>query len=275
MASIARKLRREKKTIALVPTMGALHEGHLELVKRARAMSDTVIVSIFVNPEQFNDKADLENYPRDLARDAAILAEYDVDHVFAPEVKEIYPEAFSSYVYVEGLTEKLEGASRPGHFRGVATIVTILFVTIRPDLAIFGQKDAQQLAVIKRLTKDLGFETEIVTVPTVRESSGLARSSRNELLSEDNREKAAIIYSSLEKAVIAFSEGERNGSHLTQIVRESLETEPAAEIDYVEAVDMESLEPMENIEDRPVLLAVAARFGNVRLIDNIILNKGQ
>ncbi len=275
IASITRKLRRENRTISLVPTMGALHEGHLELIKRARAMSDEVIVSIFVNPEQFNERSDLENYPRDLARDAALLADHDVDHIFAPEVGEIYPDGFSTYVYVEGLTDRLEGASRPGHFRGVATVVTILLGTIRPDLAFFGQKDAQQLAVVRRLARDLGFETEIVAVGTVREPSGLAKSSRNERLTPENREKAAILYQSLKLGMASFAEGERNGPNIAQIVRKSLESEPAAEIDYVEAVDADTLEPVETIEDRAVLLAAALKFDDVRLIDNIILGEGQ
>jgi len=168
MFSISRKLRRENKTVGFVPTMGALHEGHLSLVREARQMSDVVIVSIFVNPAQFGPGEDLDKYPRDLTADAAMLAQYDVDYVFAPETQEIYGEGFSTYVYVEGVTDGLEGASRPGHFRGVATVVTILFNTVRPDFAFFGQKDAQQVAVIKRLTKDLGFETEIVVLPIVR-----------------------------------------------------------------------------------------------------------
>src|SRR3989337_1249234 len=171
MFSISRKLRRENKTVAFVPTMGALHEGHLALIKEARQAADIVIVSIFVNPVQFNDKGDLLRYPRDLTSDAAMLAEYDVDYIFAPEESEIYPEGFSTYVYVEGVSEGLEGASRPGHFRGVATVVTILFNTVRPDLAFFGAKDAQQIAVIRRLTQDLGFDTEIVAMPIIREEN--------------------------------------------------------------------------------------------------------
>ena len=194
MASLARKLRRENKTVGFVPTMGALHEGHLALVREARQMCDVVIVSIFVNPAQFNDKRDLEKYPRDLTADAALLTEYEVDYIFAPDEEEIYPDGFSTYVYVEGFTETLEGASRPGHFRGVATVVTILFNTIRPDFAFFGQKDAQQVAVIKRLTRISGFETEIVVVPTVREESGLAMSSRNALLPTKNGKRLSIIY---------------------------------------------------------------------------------
>src|SRR5260221_14404991 len=193
MFSISRQLRREAKTVGFVPTMGALHEGHLTLVKEALSACDIVIVSIFVNPKQFNDAGDLEKYPRDLTADAAVLAEYEVDYVFAPEQAEIYPDGFSTHVEVEDLTETLEGSSRPGHFRGVTTVVTILFNTIRLDRAFFGQKDAQQVAVIKRLTSDLGFETEIVVVPTVREESSLAMSSRNSLLSDEEREKAVVI----------------------------------------------------------------------------------
>lgn len=275
MASIARKLRRENKTVGFVPTMGALHEGHVALVKEARQMSDVVIVSIFVNPTQFNDKEDLERYPRDLTGDATRLAEFEVDYVFAPETNEIYGEGFSTYVYVEGVTETLEGASRPGHFRGVATVVTILFNTIRPDFAVFGQKDAQQVAIVKRLTRDLGFETEIVVVPTVREESGLALSSRNAYLAEDERQKASIVFHGLREAKIAYKNGERNALKLAEIVQNRIETEPLAQIDYVAVVDADSLEPVEKIEESSVLIAVAARFGNVRLIDNVTLNRKQ
>ncbi len=275
MASIARKLRRENKTVGFVPTMGALHAGHLALVKEARQMADVVIVSIFVNPSQFGPNEDFEKYPRDLAADAARLAEYDVDYVFAPDVEEIYVPGFSTYVYVEGLTETLEGASRPGHFRGVATVVTILFNTVRPDLAFFGSKDAQQVGVVKRLTRDLGFETEIVVVPTVREPSGLALSSRNAYLSENERDKAAVIFSALSEAKAAFDAGERNAAALSQIVEEKISSEPAARIDYVAVVSNSDLEPIETIEDSEVLVAAAVRFGSVRLIDNIILNRKQ
>ncbi len=275
MASISRKLRRENKTVAFVPTMGALHEGHLALVKEAHAASDVVIVSIFVNPEQFNDKGDLERYPRDLTADAAILAEYEVDYIFAPEVSEVYPQGFSTYVYVEGVSEGLEGASRPGHFRGVATIVTILFNAVRPDLAFFGQKDAQQVAVIKRMTADLGFETEIVVVPTVREESGLALSSRNRILSDEEREKAAVIFTALREAKIAFKKGERNAANLIEIVQEQIAGEPLAAVDYVSVVDSRTLEPVEKVSDTETLIAAAVRFGAVRLIDNIVLNRGQ
>jgi pantoate--beta-alanine ligase len=275
MISLTRKLRRENKTIGFVPTMGALHEGHLSLVAEARQMCDVVIVSIFVNPTQFNDKKDLEKYPRDLTADASYLTEYQVDYIFAPDEHEIYGENFSTYIYVENLSETLEGASRPGHFRGVATVVTILFNTVRPDFAYFGQKDAQQVAVIKRLTKDLGFDTEIVVMPIIREENGLAMSSRNALLTAEEREKAAIIYQALREAKFAAKGGERNASNLAEIVRKKIETEPLAQFDYVAIVDNETLEPVERIGENAVLIAVAARFGAVRLIDNTVLNRKQ
>lgn len=275
MASLARKLRRENKTIGFVPTMGALHEGHFSLVQEARQMSDVVIVSIFVNPTQFNEQTDFDKYPRDLTGDAALLTEYQVDYIFAPETSEIYGENFSTFVYVEGITETLEGASRPGHFRGVATVITILFNTIRPDFAFFGQKDAQQVAVIKRLTRDLGFDTEIIVAPIVREESGLAMSSRNSRLNSEERQKASIIYKALRDAKIATREGERNAAHLEEIIRKKIESEPLAQIEYIAVVDNETLEPIEKIKENAVLIAVAVRFGNVRLIDNMILNRKQ
>jgi pantoate--beta-alanine ligase len=273
MASLTRKLRRENKTVGFVPTMGALHEGHFSLVREARQMCDVVIVSIFVNPTQFNQSDDFKKYPRDLTADAALLTEYQVDYVFAPDTTEIYGENFSTYVYVENLTESLEGASRPGHFRGVATIVTILFNTIRPDFAFFGQKDAQQVAVVKRLTQDLGFDTEIVVASTVREESGLAMSSRNSLLSEEERRAAAVIYKALREAKLAVKEGERSAGRLAEIVRAKIANEPLAQIDYVSVVDSETLAPVDKIEENAVLIAVAARFGRTRLIDNTVINK--
>jgi pantoate--beta-alanine ligase len=275
MFSISRKLRREEKSVGFVPTMGALHEGHLSLVKEARQRCDVVVVSIFVNPKQFNEKSDLKDYPRDLTADAAMLAEYEVDYIFAPEKHEVYPEGFATYVNVEGLTETLEGAARPGHFRGVATVVTILFNTLRPDLAFFGQKDAQQVAVIKRLAADLGFETEIVVVPTVREESGLAMSSRNARLSDEERARAAVIISALREAKVAFKKGERNASELAQIVTKRMGTEPLAQLEYAEVVGRESLQPIEKIADDEALIVVAAKIGDVRLIDNVVLNRKQ
>lgn len=275
MFSIARKLRREEKSVGFVATMGALHAGHLELVREARGRCDIVVVSIFVNPSQFSDKSDLEKYPRDLTADAAMLAEYDVDYIFAPDVEEIYPLGFSTYVDVETLNDKFEGASRPGHFRGVATVVTILFNTVRPDFAFFGQKDAQQVAVIKRLTRDLGFETEIVVIQTQREESGLAMSSRNERLSSEERAKAAVIITALREAKTAYKKGERNAADLTEIVKNRITTEPLARLDYVAVADRDSLQTVENIGDEETLIMIAVYFGDVRLIDNVILNRKQ
>jgi pantoate--beta-alanine ligase len=275
MFSIARKLRRENKTVGFVPTMGSLHEGHFSLVRAARAQCDVVVVSVFVNPTQFNDPKDLEKYPRDLTADAARLAEFDVDYVYAPEAGEIYPEGFSTYVTVEGLSDSLEGSSRPGHFRGVATVVTILFNTIRPDFAYFGQKDAQQVAIVRRLTRDLGFEMEIVELPTVREESGLAMSSRNGLLSTEEREKASVILRALKEAKIAFKKGERNAARLAEIVQTVIGEEPLARVDYIAVVDRETLQPVEKVGDNETIIAAAVCLGQVRLIDNVVLNRKQ
>ncbi|MFV0388801.1 MAG: pantoate--beta-alanine ligase [Pyrinomonadaceae bacterium] len=272
MSSLARKLRRESKILGFVPTMGALHEGHLSLIRKARQMCDVVVVSIFVNPTQFNEQTDLEAYPRDLTSDAARLADESVDYIFAPPVNDIYVEGFSTFVTVDEITEKLEGASRPGHFRGVATIITILFNTIRPDYAFFGQKDAQQVAVIKRLTVDLGFETEIVSLPIVRENNGLAMSSRNELLTKEQRDAASIVHKSLISAEVAYESGEKNAAKLSEIIQNELNSEPDAKIDYVAIVNNETLDPVEKLGESPVLIAVAVRFGNVRLIDNIVIS---
>jgi pantoate--beta-alanine ligase len=275
MASIARKLRRENKTVGFVPTMGALHEGHFSLVREARQRCGVVVVSIFINPAQFNDKADLDKYPRDLTTDAARLADFEVDYVYAPETAEVFPDGFSTYVTVENISDRLEGASRPGHFRGVATVVTILLNTIRPDLAFFGQKDAQQTAVVKRLVSDLGFETEIVVLPTVREESGLAMSSRNDRLSGEGRQAASIVFKALREAKTAFKNGERNAARLTEIVRERIVGEPLARIDHIAAVDRDSMQPAEKVGENEVLIVAAVYIGDVRLIDNIVLNRKQ
>src|SRR6266487_1012292 len=191
MSSVARKIRREQdRTIGLVPTMGALHEGHLSLVREARRMCDVVVVSVFVNPAQFGPSEDYDSYPRNLTEDTALLTDYNVDYIFAPPVEEIYPKGFSTYVTVEGLSDQLEGVARPGHFRGVTTVVTILLNVVRPDFAFFGQKDAQQAIIIKQMVRDLAFEAEIVVLPIVREESGLALSSRNAYLDPKQRQAA-------------------------------------------------------------------------------------
>jgi pantoate--beta-alanine ligase len=274
MSSIARKLRREQdKTIGLVPTMGALHEGHLSLVREARQMCDVVVVTIFVNPMQFGRNEDFDKYPRDLTGDAALLTDYNVDYIFAPTAEDIYPPGFSSYVYVEGISDVLEGAARPGHFRGVATAVAILLNTVRPDFAFFGQKDAQQVAVVKRMVRDLAFDTEVVVMPIVREETGLAMSSRNAYLNREEHEAATIIYRALREAKLAFKNGERSAARLVELIAQTINAEPRAHLEYVAAVDNETMQPVERIEDDPVLLNVAVRFGKTRLIDNTVLNK--
>jgi pantoate--beta-alanine ligase len=273
MASVARKLRREEdKSIGLVPTMGALHDGHLSLVREARRMCDVVAVSVFVNPTQFGPGEDFQRYPRDLTRDTTILADYNVDYIFAPSVEEIYPKGFATYVTVEGLSDQYEGASRPGHFRGVATVLTVLFNTVRPDFAFFGQKDAQQTLVVKRLVRDLAFDTEIVVLPTVREESGLALSSRNSYLDRDGRRAAGVIYRALCQAKETYNEGERNAKRLAEAVRSVVESEPRVRLDYVGVTDAETMEKLDKIgEDRPVLVTLAAFVGPTRLIDNIVI----
>jgi len=276
MMSVARKLRREEnRTIGFVPTMGALHEGHLSLIHEARAMCDVVVVSVFVNPAQFSPNEDFDSYPRDLPRDAALLAEYNVDYVFAPPVEEIYPPGFASYVTVAGASDELEGASRPGHFRGVTTVVAILLNVVKPDFAFFGQKDAQQSVLIKRMVRDLAFNTEIVVVPIVREESGLAMSSRNQYLDGEQRRAAAVLHRSLTQAREAYEEGERSATRLTELVRSEIEKEPLARVDYVSANDAETLDRLDKIEARPALISLAVFVGKTRLIDNVVLGKSK
>ena len=274
MSSVARKLRREQnRTIGFVPTMGALHEGHLSLIHEARAMCDIVVASIFVNPAQFGPSEDFAAYPRDLTRDSALLAEYNVDYVFAPTVEEIYPPGFSTYVSVEGLSTELEGARRPGHFRGVTTVVSILLNTIKPDFIFFGQKDAQQAAVIRQMMRDLAFAAEIVVVPIVREESGLALSSRNSYLSSEERKAAAVLHRALSQARAAYDDGEHNANRLVEQVRATIEQEPLARVDYVSANDPDTIEKLDKIDERPALLSLAVYIGKTRLIDNVVLGK--
>lgn len=276
MISVAREIQREgNRTIGFVPTMGALHEGHLSLVRGARAKCDVVVVSVFVNPAQFGPKEDFAAYPRDLTRDCAMLAEANVDYVFAPTVEEIYPKNFSTYVTAEGLSDGLEGASRPGHFRGVTTVVALLLNIIRPDFAFFGQKDAQQAIVIKQMVRDLAFDSEIVVLPTARAESGLALSSRNDYLDDEQREAATALYRGLSRAAVEYDNGERSAARLMEVVRSMIEKEPLARIDYVSVNDAETLERLERFGDRPVLVSLAVFFGKTRLIDNIVLRKGE
>jgi pantoate--beta-alanine ligase len=274
MSSVARKIKREPdRTIGLVPTMGALHDGHLSLVREARRLCDVVVVSIFVNPEQFGPSEDYEHYPRDLTKDTALLTDYNVDYIFAPTVEEMYPKGFATYVNVSGLSKPLEGATRQRHFRGVATVVSILLNAIRPDFAFFGQKDAQQAVIIKRMARDLAFDSEIVVLPTVREESGLAISSRNLYLSNEEQQTASVIHRGLAKAEEAFKKGERHAAKLEDAVRTAIASEPGVRVDYISVVDAETLDKLEKIDARPILIAVAAYVGKTRLIDNTMLNK--
>jgi pantoate--beta-alanine ligase len=272
MMSVARRLRREEnRTIGLVPTMGALHEGHLSLIHEARALCDVVVVSVFVNPTQFGPNEDFASYPRDLTRDSALLAEYNVDYVFAPTSEEIYPAGFSTYVTVEKLSDKLEGAARPGHFRGVTTVVSILLNIVRPNFAFFGQKDAQQSIVVKQMVRDLAFDTEIVVSPTVREESGLAMSSRNAYLDDHERRAATVLNRSLSQAKSLYDEGERSAPRLVESVRSTIGNEPLARIDYVSVNDAETLEKIDKLGEGPALLSIGVFIGKTRLIDNVVL----
>ena len=276
MMSVAREIRRAgNRTIGFVPTMGALHAGHLSLVQAARARCDVVVVSVFVNPAQFGPQEDFASYPRDLTHDSALLAESNVDYVFAPAVAEIYPQGFSTYVTVEGLSDQLEGAARPGHFRGVTTVVAVLLNIIRPDFAFFGQKDAQQAIVIRRMVRDLAFDSEVVVLPTARAESGLALSSRNDYLDDEQRRAATVLYRSLSRAAAEYDNGERDPARLIEAVKSTIDTEPLARLDYVSINDAETLDQVDELGDRPALISMAAFVGKTRLIDNIVLGKAK
>ena len=284
---ISRAATRGGKNVGLVPTMGALHEGHLSLVRAAKAKSDVVAVSIFVNPKQFGPNEDFARYPRTLEKDCELLAREGVDVVFAPSAEEMYGKEESpierkaglsmpyeglavTWVTVEGLSDRLCGKSRPGHFRGVATVVAKLFNIVEPDLAFFGQKDAAQIAVIKRMAQDLKIPVQIEVCPIVREPDGLALSSRNAYLTPDERRMALVLNRSLQRAQKLFDEGERDAAKMAAAAKEAFLWQPAVKLDYFEVVDPDTLEPVEVIDNRR-LVAVAAWVGNTRLIDNILL----
>jgi pantoate--beta-alanine ligase len=256
--------------LGLVPTMGALHEGHLSLIRAAKAQCDLVAVSIFVNPTQFGPSEDLARYPRPFERDIQLLEKEGVDIVFAPSVDEMYGKGETTWVTVEGLSEKLDGRSRPGHFRGVTTVVSKLFHIIEPDVAFFGQKDAAQLAVIRRMVRDLNFPVEIVACPIVREPDGVAMSSRNAYLNPDDRRRALVLSRSLKEVEKEFGNGERSAARLIVTARQVFGREPQVRLDYFEIVDPDTLDPVEQIKQR-TLVAVAAYVGATRLIDNIVL----
>lgn len=257
--------------VALVPTMGFLHEGHESLMQSALKMSDRLVVSIFVNPAQFGPGEDLDRYPRDMEHDLEVCKRNCVDLVFSPDPMTIYPQGYSTYVEVQGLAEGLCGKSRPGHFRGVCTVVNKLFNIVQPDFAFFGQKDAQQLAVIKRMSKDLNLPLKVLGCPIIREKDGLAKSSRNAYLSPDERHAALALSRSLSLAQKAIEVGERNAAALTELIMSELQSSQLVRADYVEIVDNKSLKPLDRLEGE-VLIALAAYVGKTRLIDNTLIN---
>ncbi len=270
-----RKLRADlAEPVGFVPTMGYLHVGHLSLVREARERSASVVASIFVNPSQFAPTEDLAAYPRDLDRDLALLEAEGADLVFVPEAEEMYPDGYDTWIAVEELTTRLEGASRPTHFRGVATVVGKLFVIVEPQIAVFGQKDAQQALVIDRLIRDLGFAIELVVAPTIRESDGLAMSSRNTYLEPDERVGATVLRQSLLLAERLYADGERSAKMIRSRMQELIASEPLVEPVYVSLADVTTLEELETI-DRKALVSLAAKVGVTRLIDNIVLPPGE
>lgn len=262
--------RQAGERIGFVPTMGALHEGHLSLVGIARQKADRIVASVFVNPTQFGPNEDFGRYPRQPEKDAEMLAAAGCDLLFLPDVDTMYPPGNTVYVDLGHPSETLEGVCRPGHFRGVATVVTLLFNLVQPDVAVFGEKDAQQLAVIRRMVRDLHFPIEIVAAPTIREADGLAMSSRNAYLSPEERRAAAILHRSLLNAESAIRKGERRGDEVRRILSETLNSEPLARVEYAEVVDAETFRPVEKLQGR-LVLPLAVRVGGTRLIDNLQL----
>lgn len=257
-------------TVGFVPTMGYLHEGHISLARRAKEECESVVASIFVNPTQFGPSEDLSKYPRNLERDLRLFEAAGVDLVWTPTNEAMYPPGYGTWVEVEGLTKPLEGASRPGHFRGVTTVVTKLFNAVQPQKAYFGQKDAQQAAVIRQMTRDLNFPLEIVVCPIVREADGLAMSSRNSYLSPDERQAATILFRALTAAQSAYERGERKAERLRNIMASTLVTEPRAQVQYVSVADYDTLEELQTVTGK-TLLSMAVYLGKTRLIDNFVL----
>jgi pantoate--beta-alanine ligase len=272
MREMAREFRARGERIGYVPTMGALHEGHLSLIRRARQMATKTVVSLFVNPAQFGPSEDFRNYPRNPERDAELARLAGADILYAPKLGDVYPPGYRTYVAVEGLGTTLEGASRPGHFRGVATVVVKLLNRVAPHIALFGQKDAQQVILIKKLVRDLEMDLEIEICPTVREEDGLAMSSRNACLTPEQRRAAPVLFRALKRAESAvLRERERSAQRIVELIRETVAAEPHVALDYAEVVDAATLAPLERIEGS-VLIPIAARVGATRLIDNVILN---
>jgi len=272
MKQVSRQARAEGRTIGFVPTMGALHEGHLSLVRAAVADSRPVIASIFVNPTQFVAGEDFQKYPRNLDRDSKALEDAGVDYLFAPDASEIYPPGFRTWVNVEGLSDRLEGKARPGHFRGVATVVLKLLEIVQPHRAFFGRKDAQQARIIRQIARDLHLDSEIVVCPIVREPDGLAMSSRNAYLDPEERRAATILFRALDRARASISSGERDAMRLAASMRETIRREPLADLDYAELVDADTLEQVTRL--RGVCFALlAVRIGKTRLLDNLFIEE--
>ena len=270
MKEKAREARQEQRVIGFVPTMGALHAGHMALVERAKKECAPVYASIFLNPTQFGPNEDLSKYPRPLEADIVRLSAAEVDGLFLPDLAEIYPKGFSTYVQVEGLSDRLEGKSRPGHFRGVATVVMKLFETVEPHFAYFGRKDAQQVRIIEQMVKDLNLDVEIVVCPIVREADGLALSSRNAYLGADERRAATVLYRALQAAEQEITAGARDSLELQRAMGKVLEGEPRATVNYAEIVDADSFEPVVRVTRRSYAL-LAVQIGRARLIDNMLI----
>jgi pantoate--beta-alanine ligase len=270
VAEIEELRRKLPAPVGFVPTMGYLHEGHLVLVRQARAENASVVVSIFVNPTQFGPHEDFKEYPRDPQRDLALLEKEGTDVVFMPPVDEIYPPGFSSWVEVGKIAQRLEGASRPGHFRGVATVVARLFDIVQPDRAYFGQKDAQQLLVVRKMVAELDMKLEVIGVPTVREPDGLAMSSRNTYLNPQERKAALVLYQALMLAQRLFSEGEKDAKLIRRQMRELIQKQPLADIDYISIADAETLDELDEVKP-PALVSLAVKIGKTRLIDNVVV----
>jgi len=271
--ALSRRLRAENKNIGFVPTMGALHEGHLSLVRRSQEENDFTVVSIFINPTQFGPNEDFNRYPRDLEGDLKKLSPYKIDAVFIPGAQEMYPEGFSTSVNIGRIGEILCGASRPGHFNGVATVVAKLFNIVMPHRAYFGQKDYQQTEVVKKLAREMNFDTGIIVCPTVREADGLAMSSRNGYLTGEERQAAAVLYKALQSGKgLLLSRDIKDARHIKNEMMRLINDEPLATIEYVEIVDAAQLEKVEKI-DLPVAICIAVRIGKTRLIDNVVLKK--
>ncbi len=273
MKVYSRIMRKDSKSIGFVPTMGYLHDGHVSLIKNARKQNDMVILSIFVNPIQFAPSEDYEKYPRDAARDEEIARKEGVDVIFYPNKEDMYPKGYSTYVEVENLTDNLCGLSRPGHFKGVTTVVMKLFEITKPDIAYFGQKDAQQAIVIKKMVSDLNMDITTKVLPTVREPDGLAMSSRNECLNKKEKENAIVLYQALKKAEVLFSDGERNSKKIIDSMRDLINAKDTAKIDYIKVVDLDTVKDITQIKDK-ALIALAVFIGKTRLIDNIIVGVG-